>query len=136
MRLLLSFDRVAPRCQVLSCRPSPSPSLKSKPQIPKSQNQRGKEEFGLWAVSKILWANHSTTYHPITFRGSECCSTPECQEGVPSPKKKSKVHKPNSKSNSWACPCRIVSLVLISIWAAGTGVNVCGECVGWWEEFK
>ena len=29
--------------------PSPSPSPKSNPQIP-----RGKEEFGLWAVSKIL----------------------------------------------------------------------------------
>ena len=31
--------------------PSPSPSPKSKPRIP-----RGKVEFGLWAVSKILLA--------------------------------------------------------------------------------
>ena len=37
--------------------PSPSPSPKSKPQIPKSQIKRGKGEFGLWAVSRILAQN-------------------------------------------------------------------------------
>ena len=42
---------------VLSCvckfqLPSPSPSPKSK------SNSTGKEEFGLWAVSKISWATH------------------------------------------------------------------------------
>ena len=25
---------------------------------------------------------------------------------------------------------------LLGGWDSGTGVNVCGECVGWWEEFK
>ena len=35
---------------------SRSSSPMSKPQIPKSQIQRGKEEFGLWAVPKILSA--------------------------------------------------------------------------------
>ena len=34
--------------------PRPSPSPKSKPRIPKSQNQKGKGEFGLWAVTKLL----------------------------------------------------------------------------------
>ena len=32
--------------------PSPSPSPKTKPQI-----QKGKGEFGLWAVSEILWVS-------------------------------------------------------------------------------
>ena len=35
-----------------------SPSPMSKSQV---QTQRGKEEFGLWAVTKILWATHTTT---------------------------------------------------------------------------
>ena len=33
----------------------------------KSRIPRGKEEFGLWAVSKTLWATHQ----PVTFRVSE-----------------------------------------------------------------
>ena len=38
------------------------PSPKSKPQIPKTQIQKGKGEFGMWAVFKISWA--STPPHP------------------------------------------------------------------------
>ena len=45
------FDKPESKTQVQS------PSPKS--------NRKGKEEFGLWAVSKILWA---TTTPPITFK--------------------------------------------------------------------
>ena len=55
-------------------------------------NPKGKEEFGLWAVTKILWATHPP-HHPLTFRGYgwECMvqigapSTSEYWEGVPNP---------------------------------------------------
>ena len=40
-------------------------SLKSQPQVPKSQTLRGRGEFGLLAVTKILWANNFNL--PINF---------------------------------------------------------------------
>ena len=42
-----------------SQRPSPSP--KSKPKIPKSQIQKVKGDFCLWALTEVFWANHHTT---------------------------------------------------------------------------
>ena len=53
-------------------------------------------DYGLWAVTKILWATHHPTqppYYPITFRGSEleymvqikAPSIPDCQEVALSP---------------------------------------------------
>ena len=35
-----------------------------------SQILRGKGDFGLWAVTKTLWAT-TPTYHLVTFRGSD-----------------------------------------------------------------
>ena len=32
------------------------------------QAQRGKKEFGLWAVTKILWATTNPTTPPKTFK--------------------------------------------------------------------
>ena len=80
-------------CCILLISPSPGPSPKFKSEIPKRPVQKGKGDFGLWAVSKILRDSHPPT-HPNTFRGSgsgeylvqiEALITPECQEGVSSP---------------------------------------------------
>ena len=49
--------------------PSPSPTAQSKFQIPKSQIQKGKGEFGLWAAIKILWTTHQP--HPQLFSMKE-----------------------------------------------------------------
>ena len=45
---------------------SPSPMSKSQVQAQQSpkSNKKGKREFGLWAVSKILWATHNTHQPP------------------------------------------------------------------------
>ena len=32
-------------------------------------------------------------------------------------------------------PSSEIQILDFEVWA-GTGVNVCGKCVGWWEEFK
>ena len=45
--------------KLTSQRPSPSP--KSKPKIPKSQIQKVKGDFCLWALTEVFWANHHTT---------------------------------------------------------------------------
>ena len=82
---------MSPNCQALVPNPlspnplGPAPTQSSPVKGPISSKGTG-------ADTKILWATHHPTTHPITLRRSgwkfmvqrEAPSTPECQEGVPS----------------------------------------------------
>ena len=58
---------------IIHIQPSPDPYLIDKPEsktkVPSPKlNRKGKEEFGLWTVSKILWSHPPNPTHPITFK--------------------------------------------------------------------
>ena len=63
------------------------PCPKSKPQIPRSQIQKGKEKFGLLAVTKISQLLEGLSavgiYEYMVQIEAPTPSNPECQEGVP-----------------------------------------------------